>query len=59
MEARGLIEADWGLSENNRKAKFYRLTPRGRRELRAEAESWTRYVSVIGKVMAATTEQPA
>jgi transcriptional regulator len=53
MEARGLIEAEWGLSENNRKAKFYRLTARGRRELRAEAESWTRYVSVIGKIMAA------
>ena len=58
MEARGLIEAEWGLSENNRKAKFYRLTVRGRRELRAESESWTRYVSVIGKVMSAT-EQPA
>lgn len=58
MEARGLIEAEWGLSENNRKAKFYRLTVRGRRELRAEAESWTRYVSVIGRVMAAS-EQPA
>ena len=57
MEARGLIEAEWGLSENNRKAKFYRLTARGRRELRAEAESWARYVSVIGKIMAAV-EQP-
>ena len=53
MEARGLIEAEWGLSENNRKAKFYRLTVRGRRELRAESESWTRYVAVIGKVMSA------
>jgi PadR family transcriptional regulator, regulatory protein PadR len=58
MEARGLIESEWGLSENNRKAKFYHLTARGRRELRAEAESWTRYVSVIGKVMGAA-EQPA
>ncbi|HEX6048659.1 MAG TPA: PadR family transcriptional regulator, partial [Gemmatimonadaceae bacterium] len=53
MEARGLIEAEWGLSENNRRAKFYRLTARGRRELRAEAESWSRYVAVIGKVMTA------
>src|SRR5688572_16985434 len=53
MEARGLIEAEWGLSENNRKAKFYRLTTKGRQELRAESESWTRYVSVIGKIMAA------
>ena len=58
LEKRGWVEAEWGLSENNRKAKFYRLTARGRRELRAEAESWTRYVSVIGKIMAAG-EQPA
>ena len=56
MEARGLIEAEWGLSENNRKAKFYRLTARGRRELRAEAESWSRYVAVIGKVMTAAEQ---
>jgi PadR family transcriptional regulator, regulatory protein PadR len=58
MEARGLIDAEWGVSENNRKAKFYRLTPKGRRSLRQEAESWERYVSVIGKVMGAA-EQPA
>jgi transcriptional regulator len=58
MEARGLIESEWGLSENNRKAKFYRLTTRGRRELRSEAATWSRYVSVIAKVMAAA-EQPA
>ena len=58
MEARGLIESEWGLSENNRKAKFYRLTTRGRRELRSEAASWSRYVSVIAKVMA-VAEQPA
>jgi PadR family transcriptional regulator, regulatory protein PadR len=56
MEARGLIESEWGLSENNRKAKFYRLTTRGRRELRAEAETWARYVSVIGKVLAAAEQ---
>ena len=56
MEARGLIEAEWGLSENNRKAKLYRLTTRGRRELRAEAESWSRYVAVIGKVMTAAEQ---
>ena len=58
LENKGLLESDWGLSENNRKAKFYRLTVRGRRELRAESESWTRYVSVVGKVMSAN-EQPA
>ena len=58
MEARGLIESEWGLSENNRRAKYYRLTVDGRRALRAETESWTRYVMVIGKVLSAT-EQPA
>ena len=58
MEARGLIESDWGLAENNRKAKYYRLTAKGRRELRNEAATWSRYVSVIAKVMAAA-EQPA
>ncbi len=58
LEKRGLVEAEWGLSENNRKAKFYRLTTRGRRELRAESDNWSRYVAVIGKVMTAT-EQPA
>ena len=56
MEARGLIEAEWGLSENNRRAKFYRLTARGRRELRVEAESWSRYVAVIGKVLTAVEQ---
>jgi PadR family transcriptional regulator, regulatory protein PadR len=47
LEERGMIEAEWGLSENNRKAKFYRLTPAGRRELRTETASWARYAQVI------------
>jgi PadR family transcriptional regulator len=58
LEARGLVEAEWGLSENNRRAKFYRLTTAGRRALRAEAASWSRYVDLIGRVMSAG-EQPA
>jgi PadR family transcriptional regulator, regulatory protein PadR len=56
MEARGLIDAEWGVSQNNRKAKFYRLTAKGRRALRAEAASWDRYVNVIGKVMNAAEQ---
>src|SRR3954464_9526279 len=40
LERRGLIDAEWGLSENNRRAKYYRLTARGRRALRAETSSW-------------------
>ena len=51
MEARGLIEAEWGLSENNRKAKFYRLTARGRQELRAEANTWRQYATAIFSVL--------
>jgi transcriptional regulator len=51
LEVRGLIEAEWGLSENKRKARFYRITPIGRRALRAELESWRRYVKVVARVM--------
>ena len=58
MESRGLIASEWGLSENNRRAKFYRLTPAGRRALRSEAASWERYVGIMGRVLAAA-QQPA
>ncbi len=51
MEARGWIEAEWGLSENNRKAKFYQLTAAGRRQLRAGAARWTRYAQAVFKVL--------
>ncbi len=53
MERRGWIEAEWGLSENNRRAKFYQLTPAGRRQLRAESTSWARYSGAVTKVLAA------
>ena len=54
MTRKGWITAQWGVSENNRRAKFYQLTRAGRRALRAEAESWTKYVRTVGKVMEAT-----
>lgn len=44
---RGLVKAEWGVSENNRRAKYYRLTPAGRRRLESEAASWTRYAKAI------------
>ena len=53
LEARGLIESSWGVSENNRRAKFYRLTPGGRRALRTETASWQRYVALMAKVLGA------
>ena len=58
LEARGLIEAEWGLSENNRRAKYYRLTADGRRTLRSESANWRRYAVVMGRVLDAA-RQPA
>jgi transcriptional regulator len=51
LERAGAVEAEWGLSENNRKAKFYKLTPRGRQELRAEANTWRQYATAIFSVL--------
>lgn len=51
MEHRDWIEAEWGISENNRRAKYYRLTPLGRRMLRARTDSWERLVHAVGKVL--------
>jgi transcriptional regulator len=48
------IEAEWGLSENNRKAKYYSLTPRGRAQLRAETATWRRYASAVGRILETT-----
>jgi transcriptional regulator len=53
MEERGLVESDWGVSENNRRAKFYRLTREGRRRLEAEAREWRRLSGAITRVMEA------
>ena len=53
LAQRGWVSAQWGLSENNRRAKYYTLTAAGRRQLQQEATSWQRFTDVIGKVMAA------
>jgi PadR family transcriptional regulator PadR len=55
MEHRGWIEAEWGISENKRRAKYYRLTGLGRRMLRERTESWERLVVAVGKVLRART----
>ena len=54
LEEKGLVAAEWGLSENNRKAKFYRLTPAGERQLRKETKVWTAYAAAVGKMLSAT-----
>jgi transcriptional regulator len=51
LERKGWITSSWGTSENNRRAKFYNLTARGRRHLAAETANWERLVEAIGRVL--------
>ena len=51
LEARGQVESEWGLSENNRRAKYYQLSDEGRKQLRAEATAWRRYAAAVFKVL--------
>jgi PadR family transcriptional regulator, regulatory protein PadR len=51
LENDGSVSATWGLSENNRKARYYELTPRGRQRLRAEEATWRAYVTAVFRVL--------
>jgi transcriptional regulator len=51
LELRGLLASDWGISENNRRAKYYRLTGAGQKQLAAESERWGRMTSAIALIM--------
>ena len=51
LEAGGAVTAAWGLSENNRRAKYYSLTPKGRRLLQTELATWQRYVTAVSGVL--------
>jgi len=51
LEEQGAIAAEWGLSDNNRRAKFYRLTRAGKRRLERETESWERFVEAVARVL--------
>ena len=53
MEQRGWLAAEWGYTDANRKAKFYRLTPSGRKQLSSELSRWSRYTEAVGLVIAA------
>jgi PadR family transcriptional regulator, regulatory protein PadR len=55
MERRGWIASTWGLSENNRRAKYYELTPVGRAQLVAESSTWSVFSGAVAKVLGATT----
>jgi transcriptional regulator len=52
LEARRLVKAVWGITEKNRRARFYQLTEAGRTELRAEAARWDRYATTVGAILA-------
>jgi transcriptional regulator len=51
LEQQGWIDAEWGTSENNRQARFYRLTRDGRRQLAAETESWARFTEAVARIL--------
>ena len=57
LERQGLLKTSWGISENNRRAKFYELTATGRRRLREETESWNRLATAIASALAPQPEE--
>ena len=57
LEHQGLIESEWGTSDNNRKARYYRLTAAGRRRLGVETASWNRLAEAIAMALAATPQE--
>ena len=56
LQQRGWIEAEWGVSDNNRKAKFYAITRSGKRQLKADRTEWERLAAVMGKVLSAAAD---
>jgi PadR family transcriptional regulator PadR len=57
LEKRGWIEGEWGESENNRRAKFYRLTASGKRQLKTETAKWTDMAGVVALILQANSEE--
>jgi PadR family transcriptional regulator, regulatory protein PadR len=58
LERRGWLESEWGFSENNRRARYYKLSRSGRAQLRAEVSTWERYVNAITKALVAVAPLP-
>ena len=59
LEQKGWLDAEWGYTENNRKAKYYELTRAGRQQLRTEVSSWERYVEAVSKALRAPSPRLA
>jgi transcriptional regulator len=55
LEEQGWIDSEWGVSDTNRQAKFYRLTRAGQRQLEVEAAQWARITAAVGRILDATT----
>ena len=53
LEERGLLEAEWGVTENNRRARYYKITPQGRAYLRTETRNWTQYAETVTSILTA------
>ncbi|HEY6829134.1 MAG TPA: PadR family transcriptional regulator [Gemmatimonadaceae bacterium] len=58
LEDKGFVSSNWGLSENNRRARYYSLTSAGRRQLREEALAWSRFAGAVSRVMRAAPSLP-
>ena len=59
LESRGWLYSQWGLSDNNRRARYYRLSTVGRQQLKAEVSGWERYARAVSRALAATAGAPA
>ena len=55
LEARGFVDAEWGITENNRKARYYRIAAPGRRHLRAQTDTWLRYAKSVSGILTLVT----
>ena len=51
LESQGFVESEWGVSENNRRARFYKLTPRGRKQVTVEVSNWRRMADAVNRVI--------
>lgn len=59
LESRGWIKGEWGTSENNRRAKYYRLSQTGKRQLQAESQRWTDMAGVVTSILGLAPEEPS
>ncbi|MEO8452743.1 MAG: PadR family transcriptional regulator [Gemmatimonadota bacterium] len=57
LETRGLVDGEWAVTDNNRRARYYRLTATGRQRFRAQAETWTRYTKSVSAILAVATRR--